>query len=88
MLPSIWRIEKQDLKIPTFIFILAKNRGLCISLPFPPPCPSLPFICGFGSVLPIHMAASLIALVQGIRYCAFWCQVQSQVPIYEPVYKK
>ena len=34
------------------------------------------------------MAASLIALVQGIRYCAFWCQVQSQVPIYEPVYKK
>lgn len=54
----------------------------------PTPCSGLPFISGIGSVLPIHMAASLIALVQGIRYCAFWCQVQSQVPIYEPVYKK
>lgn len=43
---------------------------------------------GLARFLPIHMAASLIALVQGIRYCAFWCQVQSQVPIYEPVYKK
>lgn len=89
MLPGIWRIEKQDLKIPIFIFILAKKIGAYVFLcHFPPPCPSLPFICGFGSVLPIHMAASLIALVQGIRYCAFWCQVQSQVPIYEPVYKK
>lgn len=71
-----------------FHFHSSKKCGLMFfSLPFPLPCPSLPFISGIGSVL-IHMAASLIALVQGIRYCAFWCQVQSQVPIYEPVYKK
>lgn len=55
---------------------------------FPPSVQAFPLVCGIGLVLPIHMAASLIALVQGIRYCAFWCQVQSQVPIYEPVYKK
>lgn len=67
----------------------SKKCGLTFfSLPFSLPYLSLPLISGIGSVLLIHMAASLIALVQGIRYCAFWCQVQSQVPIYEPVYKK
>lgn len=72
-----------------FHFHSSKKCGLTFfSLPFSLPCLSLPFISGNGSVLLIHMAASLIALVQGIRYCAFWCQVQSQVPIYEPVYKK
>lgn len=72
-----------------FHFHSSKKCGLTFfSLPFSLCCPSRPFISGIGSVLLIHMAASLIALVQGIRYCAFWCQVQSQVPIYEPVYKK
>lgn len=86
----VFRELKNKTLIPTFISILAKSMGLCFSplLCIFPPCPSLPFLSGIGSVLPIHMAASLIALVQGIRYCAFWCQVQSQVPIYEPVYKK
>lgn len=85
LLPGIWRIKKT--LISHFHFHSSKKYGLtCFSLPTP--CSSLPFISGIGSVLPIHTAASLIALVQGIRYCAFWCQVQSQVPIYEPVYKK
>lgn len=82
---------KNKTLIPTVISILAKKNGLMFysisSFPPSPPYPSLPF-SGIGSVLPTHTAASLIALVQGIRYCAFWCQVQSQVPIYEPVYKK
>lgn len=88
MLPSIWRIEKQDLKIPTFIFILAKKIGAYVFLCHFPSLSKPSIHMWFGSILPIHMAASLKALVQGIRYCAFWCQVQSQVPIYEPVYKK
>lgn len=89
MLPGIWRIKDETLNSHFDFHFSKKIRAYVSSLPFPPPlCPSLPLVCGIGLVLPIHMAASLIALVQGIRYCAFWCQVQSQVPIYEPVYKK
>lgn len=94
MLPGNWRIKKQNPHSHCHFHSSKKKKknGLMFysisSFPPSPPYPSLPFVSGIGSVLPTHTAASLIALVQGIRYCAFWCQVQSQVPIYEPVYKK
>lgn len=88
LLLGIWRIKDKTLNSHFDFHFSKKNTGLSFFSAIPPPVQAFPLVCGIGLVLPIHMAASLIALVQGIRYCAFWCQVQSQVPIYEPVYKK
>lgn len=83
--------KKHKTLIPISISIVVKGIGLGFSrAPFIPSLPE-PVPKWDWLRLPVRTKCSVCSSsLQGIRYCAFWCQVQSQSAdlICEPVYKK